>query len=567
MNKRQVPEFRLTVDKDVAISMSDGSILRANVYRPDAPGRFPVVMALGLYGKDAHFADAFPVQWATLLETYPSLCEEGSSGRFLRWENVDPERWVPDGYVVVTVDSRGSGKSPGFLDAFSPQETRDYYEAIEWAGVEEWSNGKVGLIGVSYFAIKQWQVAALQPPHLAAIVPWEGATDSYRDWSHHGGVLSNGFPQAWWPRQVLVNQHGSAASPYRDRETGERTTGPAYSDQLLDGNRADHPEDLWNHPLDDAWHQARTPDLSRVAVPVLSAGNWGGPGLHLRGNVEGFMRAASTQKWLAMQTGTHFESFYLPEYVALQKRFFDHFLKGLDNGWAQEPRVRLSIRRHDGLTQRSHDEWPIAETIWERFYLNAAEQTLVSQAPPGTSSRSYEAFGDGVSFVSDAFLEEVEFTGPVWARLWVESSTSDMDVFLTLRMLDPDGNEVSFIGAHERTPVARGWLRASHRKLDPDRSLPYRPFHAHDEIQKLTPHERVVLDVEIWPTSIVFPKGYRLAMTIQGKDFEYEEPGRILHNDPRDRPAFEFAGSHTIVTGGEFASYLVLPMIPPNTGI
>ena len=119
-----------------------------------------------------------------------------------------------------------------------------------------------------------------------------------------------------------------------------------------------------------------------------------------------------------------------------------------------------------------------------------------------------------------------------------------------------------FVGAHEPTPVTRGWLRASQRKTDPERSLPYRPYHSHDEIQKIEPGEVIALDVEIWPTCIVCPPGYRLVLTLQGRDFEYDVPGRMLHNDPLDRPEEEFGGTNTIHTGGQHLSYLLMPLIP-----
>ena len=177
-------------EKDLPTPVSDGNTLRCNIFRPSHPGRFPVVMAQGIYGKDVHFADAYKSQWTRLLELYPDLCRNGSTGRYLRWETVDPERWVPDDYVVIQIDARGSGKSPGYRDPYSPREIQDYYDAIEWAAREPWSNGRVGLIGISYYAITQWLVAALTPPHLAAIVPWEGACDHYRDWSYKGGLRS-----------------------------------------------------------------------------------------------------------------------------------------------------------------------------------------------------------------------------------------------------------------------------------------------------------------------------------------------------------------------------------------
>ena len=555
--------FEMIFEKDVPVRMSDGLALRVNIFRPSREGRYPVVMSHGIYGKDVHFSHGFKPQWEKLTKTYPDLTRNGSSGRFLRWEIPDPERWVPNGFIIVMADTRGSGKSPGYLDPRQPRENQDYYELIEWAGTQSWSNGKVGLLGISYLAINQWKAAALKPPYLAAICPWEGHWDHYRDASHHGGILSNSFTDAWWPRQVLANQQGSGRTHYVDADTGERTTGPALSDEMLVCNREDHPGNHRRHYLNDQWHQGRTPDMSAIDVPILSAGNWGGPGVHLRGNVAGFVEAASRDKWLSMHIGTHFDSFYMPEYVAMQQRFFDHFLKGIDNGWDQEPRVRLEIRDvHDKASVRKADQWPLKETVWTKFYLDG-DLGLGPQPAAKESVVKYNAMGEGVTFSTAPLDRDLEITGYVAARLTIASSTTDMDIFAVLRAFDPSGKEVILTGAHEPTPISRGWLRASHRKLDDVRSLPYRPFLVHDEIQKLTPGERYAVDIEIWPTSLAVPAGYRLALTLMGKDFEIEGiPGRLLHNDPGDRPAMEFGGVNSIVTGGSNESFLLLPVIP-----
>ena len=556
----------MRVEKDVPIAMRDGLVLRANVFRPEGEGQFPVILAHGVYGKDLHFADGFKPQWEKLIAIYPDLVGRGSSGKYLRWETVDPERFVPDGFVVVQVDSRGTGKSPGYLDPRSPTEMQDYYECIEWAGVQSWSNGKVGLCGISYYAFTQWAVAAMRPPHLAAICPWEGFVDYYRDSTHQGGIFSNVFTTAWWPRQVLVNQYGNANTHHRDRETRERTTGgPALSEEMLRYNRADYPGDLLQHPLDDAWYAERTPDLSRVEVPLLSAGNWGGPGLHLRGNIEGFLAVGSKQKWLSMHVGTHWDSFYLPEYVSMQKRFFSHFLKGVDNGWDKEPPVLMQVRRPDGSKARTELEFPLARTQWTKLYLDAENKGLGGANPATESKVSYESMGEGIDFSTKPFEQETEFCGFVTARLWVSSSTTDMDIFASLRVFDNEGKEVTFIGAHEQTVMAKGWLRVSHRKIDAKRTLPYRVFHTHDEVQKLKSGEVYSVEVEIWPTSMVFPRGYRLVLTLQGRDFEIPGlPGRMLHNHPEDRDPVEFKGVNTIVTGAANESYLLMPIIPSH---
>ncbi len=553
----------MRIEKDVGIETGDGTVLRANVFLPPEPGRYPVLMALGIYGKDVHFADAYPQQFEKLKALLPDIDRNGSSGRWLRWEMIDPERWVPHGYAVVAIDGRGSGKSPGYLDPLSPRETQDYCDAIAWAARQPWSTGKVGLIGISYFAMKQWQVAAMQPPALAAIVPWEGNSDVYREWSHHGGIFSNSFVTAWWPRQVLPNQHGNAATHHRDRDTGERTTGPTLTALELEGNRATHHEDLGSHPLDDAWYRQRSADLARIEVPLLSAGNWGGIGLHLRGNIEGYQRASSRNKWLSVHIGTHFESFYTPSYMEMQRRFLDRFLKGMDNGWDDEPPIRLAIRRPDGATTRAETEWPLARTQWTKLHLDTDGRALSSSPPLAAGQTSYDAMGSGVDFSTSAFEQDTEYTGPVVARLWVASDTADMDIFATLRLFDPSGDEVIFTGASEPVPVSRGWLRASHRSVNPRQSTFYRPWRDHAVVEKLTPGEVYEVDVEIWPTSIVVPRGYRLVLTIKGCDFEFPgTPGRMLHDHPGDRPLDEFGGRHTIHTGGSRASYLLMPFIP-----
>ena len=465
---------------------------------------------------------------------------------------------MPDGYCVIQVDSRGTGKSPGMMDPFSPQETRDYADAIGWAAGQPWSTGKVGLIGVSYLAINQWQVAALRPAGLAAIVPWEGASDFYREFTHHGGISSDGFNRGWWPRQVLVNQHGNGDTRYRDA-AGAPVTGQPLGTAMLDGNRVDYPADLARYPLADAWHAGRSPGLPRIAVPVLSAGNWGGPGVHLRGNLEGYCRAGSVEKWLSMHIGTHFESFYLPQYRALQKRFLDYALKGIDDAWTAGPPVRLAVRQADGIAVlRDEQEWPLARTRWTPFHLDAAARTL-DERPAPTGQVRLAALRDSVDFTTPPFSEPTECIGPVTLRLWVASTGTDADLFAVLRAFDPAGREAIFTGAHEAAPVARGWLRVSHR--DPDaRALPHRPFHRHDAPQPMIPGEPTLVQVEIWPTSIVLPPGHRLVLTIQGFDLQYPgTPGRILHS-PRAAAGDEV---YTLLTGAECDSCLVLPLIPP----
>ena len=504
----------------------------------------------------------------------------GSTNKYQNWEVVDPEKWVPDGYACVRVDSRGAGRSPGYIDHFSPRETKDFYLCIEWAGVQPWASGKVGLNGISYYGINQWHVASLQPPHLAAMCIWEGAADWYRDMTHHGGILST-FWANWYDMQVKTVQYGLGERGARSRVTGEPVCGDeTLSDRELQKNRCDFGGDILAHPLDDDYHRGRSPVWEKITVPLLSAANWGGQGLHPRGNFEGFVRAASQDKWLEAHGIEHWTHFYTDYGRTLQKRFFDYTLKGMNNGWDRQPRVQLQVRHVDRFVERYENEWPIARTRWTRLYLDPADHALGPEPPKAATSVTYDALGDGATFVSAPLEHQTEITGPLAARLFMSSSTADADLFLVFRVFSPDMREVVFMGAIDpHTPVAQGWLRASHRKLDSKLSTEYRPYHTHDEVQLLEPGEVVQLDVEIWPTSIVVPAGHRVALTVRGRDYEWQKwtgarlsnfknelrgCGPFLHDDPRDRPAAVFGGKNALHAGPGRESYVLVPVVPPK---
>ncbi len=562
---------------DVAITMDDGLVLRADVFRPRGEGRYPVLLTYGPYAKGLAFQQGYPSAWQRMVAEHPDVAY-GSSNRYQNWEVVDPEKWVPEGYACVRVDSRGAGRSPGYIDPFSPRETRDFHDCIEWAGVQPWSNGRVGLNGVSYFGSNQWHVASLQPPHLAAMCVWEGAADWYRDMTHHGGILST-FWANWFDMQVKTVQHGLGERGARSAVTGELVCGDqTLSDAQLAANRCQFGDDVLAHPLDDEYHRARSPQWDRITVPLLSAANWGGQGLHPRGNFEGFTQAASKHKWLEAHGLEHWTHFYTDYGRRLQLRFFDHFLKGVDNGQDRSPRVLLQVRHLDRFVERSEQEWPIARTRWTRWHLDAGPAAMAPQPAVASASREFEALGNGVTFFSAPLERETEFTGPLAARLWVSSSTEDADLFLVFRVFSPDLREVVFMGAIDpHTPVAQGWLRASHRRLDASRSEPWRPYHAHDRREPLVPGEPVALDIELWPTCIVVPAGYRLALSVLGRDYEWQSStgarlsnfknelkgcGPFLHDDPRDRPRAIYGGRTTVHTGPGHESWLLLPDIP-----
>jgi len=580
LHERSEVRDGMHIDWNVPIEMDDGLVLRADVFRPVKDGKFPVILTYGPYAKNLAFQDGYPSAWQRMVDKHPDVTA-GSTNAYQNWEVVDPEKWVPHDYVCVRVDSRGTGCSPGFIDHFSPRETKDFHDCIEWAGVQPWSSGKVGLNGISYYGINQWHVASLQPPHLAAICVWEGAADWYRDMTHHGGILST-FWENWYDMQVKTVQYGAGERGKRSRVHGELVCGPeTLNEEELARNRADFGADIAAHPMDDAYHKARSPQWDKITVPVFTAANWGGQGLHPRGNFEGFTRAASKQKWLEAHGIEHWTHFYTDYGREQQLKFFDRFLHGKDTGWGKQPKVHLQVR-HPGerFVGRAESEWPLKRTKWTKFYLDPKSMALTTKKPSGNAKMSFAAMGDGLTFLTPPLAEETEITGPSALKLFASSSTADADFFIVLRVFTGDMKEIVFQGAIDpHTPVAQGWLRASHRKLDKTLSTPYRPYHTHDERKPLKKGQAVELDVEIWPTSIAVPAGHRIGLAVRGKDYIYGGGsggklsnfkneltgcGPFLHDDPRDRPKALFDGVTTLHFGPAKAPYVLLPVIPPK---
>ncbi len=559
MKPSSPPRYDLVIEKDVEITLRDGVRLRADIFRPKKAGKYPALINIGAYQK------------GKLWVPPPDLEEKANP--LMNWETVNPLWWVPRGYACVRVDTRGSGKSPGVTDPFSLQEALDFHDSIEWSARQPWCSGNVGAMGISYFAMTQWLVANLKPPSLKAIIPWEGAADMYRDFAYHGGIFCFGFVSNWYNNHMAHHLLGRRGQDSPD----------AFSRHWL-----------WHYMRDsldsDAYYgrQARWED---IRIPLYTAGNWSGMGLHLRGNTEAYMRARSRHKKLRIHAGTHYHPFYSEEARQDQLRFLDKWLKGIETGIMKEPPVKLLIRTGGGKNYqwRAEQEWPLARTRWTKFYLQPAgrkskgepaEGALITTAPRSRGSIAYSASGMtkagvasaswtstalagslprmGISFETPPLRQDLEVTGPVVLTLWASSTTEDMDIFATLRNIDADGKDVWEIGQQQQNvPVAKGWLRASHRKLDPELSLPYRPYHAHNERQWLKRDQPVRLDVEIWPTCMVFRKGHRLRLDIQPRDGVGSAPYTHYSADYN-------TGSNTLYTGGSMASRLLLPVIPAS---
>ncbi len=526
------PKYKLVVDKDVRIPTRDGSYLVGDVFRPEATGeKFPVLMSLSVYQKELQY---LPHQ-----------------SPFTHQERPEPDWWVPRGYVLIFVDSRGTGKSPGDTDVKGMQEALDYYDAIEWAARQSWSTGKIGLAGVSYYAIAQMSVASLQPPHLTTMIPWAGHGDEYREGTFQGGIFNKAYLGNWWldvmGKQLLEHT--------RVDNVG------AFNENLL--------YEYMTHPLDGPWwHTVKAgAEMDKITVPFYSAGNWQGwTNRHLRGNVELYVNAASKNKKLQMHIGGPTTYFYQEGGKNDQLRWFDYWLKGTDTGIMSEPAVKLCVRSSvTACTWRFEDEWPIKRTQYTKYYLtaepaggvvkDALHDVKLSRTPPAQPGQlTYDAgpasYGRGtrtqpaLAFTTEPLTEDVEITGHINLVTWVSSETDDMDVFAYLRKVMPDGTMETAVS---------GMLKVSHRKLDPRLSLPYRPYHTHDEEQKLKPGEVVPIQVDIWPTSMVFQKGTRIRIDVMPHDGERYFSAYHLKNN-------------TLYVGGDRASYVLLPIVPPKGG-
>lgn len=573
---RIVQQDGMTIEFDHAIVMDDGVVIRCDIYRPSDDGKYPAIITNGPYSKGMHFSQGYAKFWQRIKDCYPEILEN-TSGKYFNWETVDPEKWVPEGYACVRIDSRGAGRSEGVIDSLSPREIQDFYDCIEYIATLPWCDGNIGLNGISYFGISQWMVAAKQPPHLKCIIPFEGYMDCYRCACRHGGIQMD-FQDYWWPTQVRNVQHGLGKRGIIGAITGDWLSGPEeVSDEELDRMQSGWLDEVDKEELITAKvYQDRKVDMDKVQVPLLSCGNWGGNALHLLGNVEGYLTAASKEKFLEIHGLEHYTEFFTDYGRKMQKAFLDHYLKGKDT-WHQAP-VHLRLRNVDGtFTDRDEQEWPLARTQWTKFYLQP-DGGFSTEIPSGDFQITFNADDPhGLGFMSEPLEEEMEITGPSAGRLRISSDTVDADIYLTLRVLDPNGKDVTFVSANDYNGlIAMGWLRASHRKLVPEKTLPYRPFHAHDEKWPLMPGEKVDLDVEIWPTSVIIPKGYRVGINLTGTDYELTDEsqwttatpwgtvwkGSADYTHKGDSWMKELHGNTTLHAEGAEKPYILLPIIP-----
>ncbi|MEC3978025.1 CocE/NonD family hydrolase [Amycolatopsis sp. H20-H5] len=583
--------------RDVKIPLRNGSFVYADVFRPDSDEPVPVVMNCGVYGRAFVHHSICDEQDAERHEAMEDRYFRGNPDgyEYENHESINTATWIPRGYALVRVDSPGAGKSPGTLGIWGIGEAEAYYDAIEWAGAQPWSNGNVGLWGMSYYAVNQHAVASLRPPHLKAMIAIGTDTDLYEEVAYTGGILNEEFFPGWFANGIVPAICGdidatdflaaARATPFKDSDPAA-IFGPR-SEVLM------------------------SPDLTQVDTPLWAVAATAHPAnFHQLGSSETYLNTPTPNKKIDF-----WEDWFVKSYSATAVEdhvaFFDHWLKGADNGIMDTPPVRLEIRtgRGGSYLQEEH-EWPIARTEYVKWYLDATpphdehngcdnvgrlidaipvEQQSVTYSADVEDSVAFSAEVDvaevrrppaptvpadtmtaapcshGATFLSAPFEDDTVLAGYSKLVVWVASTSHDMDIFVALRVLDEHDREVDFCGpalipgiSTRFYPLAKGWLKASHRALDLQRSTNFRPKHTHlrADHAPLREDEIVPVEVEIIPNTCVIRKGQRLRVDIQ----PYTGTGHGMRH-AYDR-SYHVGARNTIFTGPEYPSYMQLPVVP-----
>lgn len=522
----------ITRDADVAVSMRDGVTLRLNLYRPGGPGPFPVILSAHPYGKDAlptkkRGSWRLNKQFRIMNQPEPLAISDQTS-----WEAPDPAWWAQQGYAVINLDTRGGGHSEGRGDLLSDQEADDIAQVIAWAAHQPWSNGRVGMLGVSYLALSQFKVAGLNPPALKAICPWEGFTDAYRDLFTSGGIVESGFARVWLFLTGRVARLNTNLAAERRK-----------------------------HPLRDDWWDALAPDLSKITVPMLVCASFSDDNLHSVGSMRAFQRASSAERHAYTHRGPKWATFYGDEARQTQLTFFDRHLR--ERAVPALPPIRLEIRDSaDHVVEvRGEQEWPLARTDWRLLYLGA-EGTL-NQHPDGDGQVTFDLRRNAAAF-NYRFEHDTELSGPMTLRLHVKTTgTSDPRLFVGVEKWS-NGEPVSFNGSYGygRDHVAQGRLRLALRELDPQRSTPHQPEHTFRNLQPVQTTEQMEVLIPLSSSATLFRAGDSLRLMIAGRYMQPRNPlfGHFpTHYEPSGR------GNATILWTSDQPCTLEIPVIPTGS--
>jgi predicted acyl esterase len=549
------PRYNKKVEKDVRIRMRDGIHLVADIYRPDAEGEFPALLGLSCYGKDIQKLPVFD---------YPSEGLVGNGGI----EAGDSEYFVSRGYVHVIADSRGTNESEGAYRAFSRQEQEDGYDLVEWIARQPWCNGNVGMLGLSYFGMIQYLVAAQKPPHLKAICPVDAATDLYRHFDYHGGILSIAFHFQWWGHILSHTDSPVDMDPEERNRIAERLMKEddirSFPTAYISLKFPEKNANLFNlliHPYDGPfyWEGSAYTKFHDINIPCFIIGRWASYDTHLSGAFEAYSGLNTSDKKLMIAVPESGYGFNRPwhENHDIIVRWYDHWLKSIDTGIMAEPPISLFVQ---GINERRFEsEWPLARTQWTKFYLR--EKGMLSEMPPLHSGEP-DSFankpglkpGDAVPFVkygTPPLEKDVEITGPMALYFYASLSGQDGDWMVVINDVDRKGLE---------RLVSKGWLKASHREVDTGRSKPYKPFHPHRRCVPVESDNINEYAIDIRETSYVFKAGHRIELKIKGQDAPWEGKSYAKFSHlPRSRET-----RHTIYHGPQYLSHVLLPVVPPK---
>lgn len=517
---------------DVAVPVRDRTLLRVNVFRPLTEDPVPIIMSAHPYGKDRVPARRRGVntQYRAFPQPHPIRFSAWTG-----WEAPDPAVWVARGYAVINADMRGAGTSEGVGELLSRQEHLDYYDLIQWAGTQPWSSGRVGLLGVSYLAISQYGAAAARPPHLAAICPWEGLSDIYRDLAYPGGVREDGFTIMW---SAMTDRAARMTEPVRPQFVAR--------------------------PELDEWYQAHTPELERIEAPMLVCGSFSDHNLHSRGSFEAFRRASSEKRWLYTHRDGKWAHFYSDQALEAQAAFFDHFLKGENNGWDRTPPVRVAIHEEgpDPVAMVGENDWPPTDLEWRTLYLDLPGRRL-TEDPPAVEAEGDFDLRDSMLSLTWHVEQDCDVIGHSALRLWVSlEETDDAHLFVGLRKFR-QGRECVFEGSYGFgfDMMTRGWQRVAHRELDRALSTPWQPVHTHRRAEPVAPGEVVPVDIALRPHATRMRAGDTLRLDIRGT---WHFPRNPLTGQFPAGYRRSPAGRCAVHTGGRFDSGLLLGMREPR---
>lgn len=565
------PIYAMKVEKDLFAEMRDGTRLAVDLYRPDSPGRFPTLLTMHPYCKDVEST----VEIGKRLKSF--------NVEFAAVEAGDHEFWATRGYSHVIADCRGTGKSQGkYFGLTSPQEQQDGYDLVEWVAQQPWCDGNVGMIGISYLAVIQYLVAAQQPPHLKAIFPQDGWGDLYRDIMYQGGIpgvfcfVMDGIIPTREPVPVSRDLYGEEGLKQRVQELlGDVSTNLANNATAVKVlNLPDIHSiafDILVNRTDNEFYRERSPvwQMDRITAPTYLASEMHAypVTMHLPGVSWGWENISAPKK-LAFrpcnQGGLDRPFHELHDEIL---RWYDHWLKGIDTGIMDEPPVKIWVRGREEW--RYSHEWPLLSACeWRRAYLRAGQRLVLEEAPAADEPPDILEYEPAVPVVinptplsprpafltyeSEPFTADVEITGPIALYLHAALSSHDGDFLVAVKDVTTDGSE--FV-------LTRGWLRASHRELDPGRSQPWKPYHPHVKPTPVTPGDVCEYAIEVQPLANLFMRGHRLKLEIWPCDYpqqpyDWTQYWGSCHHIPYGNPV-----TYKVFHTAEHSSYLLLPFV------